>query len=109
MKKTIIIARDFNKAPAGRSKKSGDFSGQRFREEFLAPVFKDNSIDEIEIVLNGLDGVGSSFWEEAFGGLIREEKISFKKIEKKLVFKCDDDITLIPAIKSYIKEASKNG
>lgn len=108
MTKTINIARDFHKAPAGRYRDYGKFSGQRFREEFVLPAFEDKSIEHIEIILDGLDGVGASFWDEAFGGLIRENNISFETIENKLSFICNDDITLIPSIWNIIKKSVKD-
>ena len=106
MKKTINIASDFHAAPAGRYRKLGNFTGQIFREDLLASALKDRSIEIVEVVLDGLDGVGSSFWEEAFGGLIREENLSLDFIESKLDLICSDDITLVPTIKEYIRDAA---
>ena len=105
--KVINLASEFHKAPAGRFIEDGDYSGQKFREQFLAPALKDEKTDRVEIILDGLEGVGSSFWEESFGGLIRENKISFETIKKKLVLKCQDDDTLAPLIQNYLNRASK--
>ncbi len=65
----ISISNDFSRTPAGRYHSDGPFSGQKFREEFLIPKLKAGS--EIEVDLDGELGYGSSFLEEAFGGLIR--------------------------------------
>ncbi len=105
MIKTINIAKDFHKAPAGRYRSYGKFSGQRFREEFILPAFNDKKVEHINIILDGLDGVGASFWDEAFGGLIRENNISFETIKSKLSFICNDDITLEPSIWHIIKKS----
>ncbi|MDA9817823.1 STAS-like domain-containing protein [Flavobacteriaceae bacterium] len=106
-KKTINIAKEFCIAPAGRFKKNADYSGEKFREEFLVPAFQDNTFGSIEVVLDNLEGVGSSFWEEAFGGLIRVENISYNDIKNKLRLKCEDDITLAPLIESFLEQATK--
>lgn len=108
MIKSINIAKDFHKAPAGRYRSYGSFSGQRFREEFLLPAFEDKTISRVDIILDGLDGVGASFWDEAFGGLIRENDISISEIENKINFICTDDITLVPFIWQIIKKSAED-
>lgn len=67
---TISIARDFTPYPGGRYRKNGTGSGQEFRETFLVPLFKNDTIATIE--LGGVSGYPPSFLEEAFGGLVRE-------------------------------------
>jgi len=108
MKKTINLSSDFNKTPAGRFFSDGDYSGEHFRKNYLIPAFKDSNTKIIEVILDNLDGIGSSFWEEAFGGLIRKENINYEEIKKKITFKCDDDDTLIPLINSLIEDANKS-
>ena len=68
--KTISIAKDFSRYPAGRFRLDGEWSGQRFREEHLVPALRD--FDRVTVALNGIAGVASSFLDEAFGGLVRE-------------------------------------
>ncbi|MEH3087690.1 MAG: STAS-like domain-containing protein [Xylophilus ampelinus] len=74
---TIVIAKDFSPTPAGRYyPEDGDYPGQRFREELLYPALIKNTI--VTVDLDGTSGYGSSFLEEAFGGLIRaglQEKV----------------------------------
>ncbi len=101
---TINVAKDFNKAPTGRYRNYGEFSAQRFREEFLVPAFKSNIFTKINIVLDGLDGIGASFWDEAFGGLIKKEGISLEEINRKLVLICDDDVCMIPLIRRFLEK-----
>ncbi|MCT4333720.1 STAS-like domain-containing protein [Paracoccus sp. YLB-12] len=69
----ISIARDFSPYPHGRTSKDGEFSGERFRTEVLEPMLR-RALDQhgvIQIDLDGVKALGSSFAEEAFGGLIR--------------------------------------
>ncbi len=68
--KTILIAEDYAKTPAGRYRDDGPFSGEKFREEWLIPALNDGN--DLIIDLNGTLGFGSSFLEEAFGGLVRK-------------------------------------
>jgi len=69
---TIKLAQDFSPCPAGRYIENGPFSGTSFREGFLIPTIKDKSNDRIVVDFSGSEMAGSSFLEEAFGGLIRE-------------------------------------
>jgi STAS-like domain of unknown function (DUF4325) len=80
--KTIYIAKDYSETPAGRYKTDGNFSGERFREEFLYPALKENEL--VEVNLDEALGYGSSFLEEAFGGLIRVDGLELSEIENKL-------------------------
>ena len=67
---TIDVATKFSRTPFGRYLKDGDNSAERFREHVLRPeVVKGEEIliDFSKVAL----GVGSSFLEEAFGGLVR--------------------------------------
>lgn len=65
----LNIAKDFSRFPAGRVIKDGPFSGEFFRKKFLEPRLKENQ--KITILMDGTRGYGSSFLEEAFGGLVR--------------------------------------
>lgn len=69
----ISIAGDFSPYPHGRFPKDGEHSGTAFREELLVPAVK-QALAENKVVVIDIDGVkalGSSFTEEAFGGLVR--------------------------------------
>lgn len=103
MNKTLNVASDFCKTPGGRYKTDGPYSGELFREK-LIDLINDKSIDKIIVNFDGLETSGSSFLEEAFGGLIRQG-ISRETIKNKLFFECDDDLTIIPLINQYIEEA----
>lgn len=63
------IAEQFTRTPGGRYPSDGPFSGERFREEVLLPALRGGK--QVAVSLDGAIGFGSSFLEEAFGGLIR--------------------------------------
>lgn len=65
----ISVASDFSPFPAGRYRADGPFPGEVFRDEKLIPALQVN--DEVIVDLDGANGYGSSFLEEAFGGLVR--------------------------------------
>ena len=83
-----IDVTDFSKEPFGRYPSDGDYHGARFRNEVLKaqlpqPLNEDVIVDFTKISL----GVGSSFLEEAFGGLVRD---GFDKMELKEHLKIKD-------------------
>lgn len=65
----ISIASDFSPSPAGRYRSDGPYPGEVFRDTQLVPALQAN--DEVHVDLDGTSGYGSSFLEEAFGGLVR--------------------------------------
>ena len=70
----INIARDFSPVPSGRYLSDGPDSGERFRSQFLLPALLANDRN-IRVEIDGTAGYGSSFLEEAFGGLMRVDGI----------------------------------
>jgi hypothetical protein len=70
MTKLISIARDFARSPSGRYRTDGPNSGERFREDFLYPELQKGPV---VVDLDGVLTLGSSFLDEAFGGLVREK------------------------------------
>lgn len=102
--KTIKISNEYSKTVKGRyHPKDGKYTGQRFREEFLQPIF--NDYDKIIIDLDDLYGYPSSFREEAFGGLAR--LFPENDVLAKLEFICNDEPPLINQIKQDIIDARK--
>lgn len=97
--KIINIAREFSRYPAGRFCDDGDFSGERFRKEWLEPILRERSRAVIE--LDGARGYGSSFLEEAFGGLVR---VGFDAATVKASFEFrSEDPSLAIEILDYIE------
>jgi STAS-like domain of unknown function (DUF4325) len=102
--KLINVAKDFTRFPSGRFKRNGSTSGEAFREDFLEPPLKE--AQDISVELDGTIGYGSSFLEEAFGGLVRSLKIRPFDLKAKLHL-VSEDPTLIEEISSYIEDAGK--
>ncbi|HAU28674.1 MAG TPA: hypothetical protein DCW68_00985 [Rhodospirillaceae bacterium] len=86
--KEIKIADDFSKDPGPRFIELGPFSGEMFRDTLLVPALKghDKVIVDLQTKINSY---GSSFLEEAFGGLIRNKLISIDELRSKLSIKAD--------------------
>lgn len=98
MEQSVIdIAKDFSRAPAGRYISDGPNSGERFRKEFLVPAIKVSH--HIDILLDGTRGLGSSFLEEAFGGLVRLGYSRDDLLKKFSLVSADP--SLVAEIKSY--------
>lgn len=100
---TIKISEVFSKTPKGRyHPDDGQFTGQRFRDEYIIPIF--DNYKKIIIDLDDLYGCPSSFREECFGGLARHYN-SKEKVLNKLSFISTDNPTLIDTITNDIKDA----
>lgn len=103
---TISVAKSFSRFPAGRYTSDGPHSGQRFRDDFLVPAMRKPG--EVTIDLDGTLGYGSSFLEEAFGGMVRLSGFSASEIHAKFVIKSRDR-SLINEIWKYVDEAIAKG
>lgn len=84
----INVAKDYSKTPFGRYRDDSPYSAERFREEILIPAFVENPNEEIIVDFSGvMVGLGSSFLEEVFGGLVRSDQVPVDNIYKNLVIK----------------------
>jgi hypothetical protein len=99
---TINIAEDFSRYPAGRYRSDGEFAGQRFREGHLVPALRDYS--HVVVQMDGTLGYGSSFLEEAFGGLVRDSDIDTDQLRERLEIQTTDAV-LRETIWTYIRDA----
>lgn len=95
--KTIKISKDFSDNPIGRYKDDSNYSGERFREEFLIPALR--SKETVIVDIDDVQGYSSSFLEEAFGGLVSkghftkaELSCNLKIIYKDTVYKMYSDL-----------------
>jgi hypothetical protein len=95
---TIEVAREFSRTPGGRFHSLGPASGEAFRDFLLQRLSETD--DTIEVVIDGVDGYGSSFLEEAFGGLYRQTKLSSADIKRRVVV-----VARTPAFQTYVDEA----
>lgn len=102
--KIVNVARDFTRFPSGRYKKNGNTSGEAFREKYLEPAI--NAGEEVTVELDGTIGYGSSFLEEAFGGLVRALNTPSAALKSKLHIVTADE-TLLEEVNSYIDDASR--
>jgi len=99
----IIIASSYSRSPAGRLRSDGPYSGERFRDEVLLPALTSSS-EPVEVDLNGVLGFGSSFLEEAFGGLVRSGRFTFDELRSRLRILTDIQ-SYDRRIWSYVKSA----
>jgi hypothetical protein len=105
----IVIATDFSRVPGVRFPEEGDYPGQDFREKVLLPKLKE-AIKEgvkLEVILDGTAGLGTSFLEESFGGLIRIDKISYDDIVNTIILISKENPHYIDEINTYLDEANK--
>lgn len=98
----VNIANDFTRYPSGRFKKNGNTSGEAFREQFLeGPLSRG---EKILVEFDGTIGYGSSFLEEAFGGLVRKLRLPKSTLFDNLQLK-STDISIVTEVKQYIDDA----
>lgn len=102
----INIAADYSKVPGGRYIEDGPFSGQDFRSKVLLPKFQEakRQNEALQVNLDGGYGYGSSFLDEAFGGLARE--LRDPEIRKIQIIS-EEEPGLIPQIQKYIEQGLK--
>lgn len=101
---SVSVAKDFTRFPAGRYKRNGSTSGEAFRERFLEPAIREGQT--VEVDLDGTIGYGSSFLEEAFGGLVRSLQLPETHILQLLKLKSSDP-SIIEEVQQYIKDAGR--
>lgn len=100
---SVVKITDFSPFPAGRYVADGPYSGQAFRDDILIPNLNENDI--VKVDLSGAFGFGSSFLEEAFGGLIRVGHFTLKALKEKLKIESEDDPMIVDEIWHYIQAA----
>lgn len=103
----ISIAKDFSVSPGPRYVSEGPFSGELFRETILNPRFTEalQKGEKLTVNLDGTLGYGTSFLEEAFGGLARihGEEI----VQKNLEIISAEEPYLKDDVADYVREAKK--
>lgn len=67
--------------------------------------FLDNTAGVVTIVLDGTRGMGSSFLDEAFGGLVRSEGKNKDELQHRLRFQSRLDPSYIDTIVESIERA----
>jgi hypothetical protein len=92
--RTISIAKDFSAYPAGRGRRDGPNSAERFREDVLIPALRQaqEANDRVIVVLDDVLGYSSSFLEETFGGLVRRRVFNPDWLRRSLLIQANDPI-----------------
>ena len=89
--------------PGGRYRADGPHSGQAFRDDELVPALLDEAgCARVTVVFDGVAGFGSSFLEEAFGGLVRERQLTREFLRRRLSITTSDD-----GLKDYVLKAEE--
>ena len=107
----INIAEEFSRHPSGRVPSDGPDNGERFRQEHLIPALKaalaTKDSGRVVVDIDGCRSFGSSFLEEAFGGLSRVPSFPFHDAVKLLKIRCTKPHLKIyhDAILHYLNEA----
>lgn len=84
--KKIDIGEDFSDTPLGRYPSDNAYNGTVFREKHLIPALNEGFVT---VIIDHVEGYGSSFLEEAFGGLVRQG-FTVPDLEKKLIIEFTD-------------------
>lgn len=102
----LKLAERFSPYPAGRYRSDGKLSGEVFRDDFLLPLYKEHG--KINICIDDVATLPSSFWEEVWGGLVR---LGYSKEEVKENFSASTNEAeledYIALVDKFIKEAKK--
>ena len=85
MMTTIDVAQDFSQSPRRLTPKDVPANATTFRQQHLVPVLENN--DRAIVILDGVGGYSASFLNDAFGGLVRKEGYSAKKVFDSFVFR----------------------
>jgi hypothetical protein len=101
--RVINIAKDYTRFPSGRFLRNGNTSGEGFRLKLLVPALSGG--DRVKVELDGTIGYGSSFLEEAFGGLVRQLQSAPDELLSRLEL-VSRDASLIAEVKQYIRDAA---
>lgn len=91
----IKVSSRFSKMPCVRRRADGPKSGEEFREDVLLKELREH--DKVIVDLDGVLSLGSSFLDEAFGGLVREGYFTPDQLKKKLTIRFE--------LQSYVDEA----
>ena len=105
--KIIVIARDFSKFPAGRFREDSDASATAFRDDLLVDALSNG--EDVEVVFDGVAGFAASFLEEAFGGLVREHRMTKAFLDEHLLLRTGESelADFVRLAERYIKEADQ--
>ncbi|QTS85250.1 STAS-like domain-containing protein [Ectopseudomonas khazarica] len=104
MKGKIIEVKNTCPYPGGRYRQHGSGSGEEFRDDVLQPALENERL--VTLDFSGIYGMGESFLEEVFGGLVRIHGHSEQELMARLNVIADTDTErslIVNSIKSYTK------
>lgn len=106
MKTEYSIAKEFSRTPSARKVSEGKYSGSELRK-IISPYINEaiHGKFQFTIDLDGTAGYGTSFLEEVFGGLVREEHFKKNDLKTYLIIKSEEDADLINEIWEDINSA----
>jgi STAS-like domain of unknown function (DUF4325) len=78
----VNVAKQFSKLPGARYIRLGPNSGELFRNKFLIEPLQQGKTVIVE--MDGVRGYGSSFLEEAFGGVVRDLNLDVEDALRRL-------------------------
>lgn len=105
----FIVATEFSRTPSARTENEGKNPGEKLRK-ILVPLLMEciSQKEQLIVDLDGTAGYGTSFLEEVFGGLIREEKFKYQDLKDYLDFISEEEPDLIDEIWQDIEDAHEN-
>jgi hypothetical protein len=103
----LKLAEKFSRTPGPRYASEGNHSGEQFRNEVLFPAYESAVAvgNVLVVILDGTCGYGTSFLEEAFGGLIRENGIPLSKLNASMRIVSEEEPDLLDEVSEYMDEA----
>ena len=78
----VNVAKQFARLPGFRFRRLGPNSGEEFRDRFLVEPLRAGK--SVIVELDGVRGYGSSFLEEAFGGVVRQLDLTIEDALRRL-------------------------
>ena len=104
---TVSVSKDFTYTPGPRYKEEGSYSGEEFRQKILLGLVNQalTKDEKLLVDLDGTAGYGTSFLEESFGGLIREEGVDYSSLKKILLIKSDEKPKYSREVTKYLDRA----
>ena len=97
---TLDIGAEFARLPFGRFPEDGPNNGQRFREEFLIPMFE--KCERLVVILDNARGMGSSFLDEAFGVFAKKCGLTLAEFKRRIEIISRRDPSLSESIEQYV-------
>lgn len=102
----FFVVDGFSRTPSARIAKEGKHPGEELRA-LIVPLLRQAIENKVHLCINldGAAGYGTSFLEEVFGGLIRDEHFTYEELDATLKIISDEEPELIDEIWDDIKDA----